>query len=725
MEENILKEVSVEEILRHYNLIVPEIQREYVWGYNTHNIVDVFLNDIVEGKTTKDINMTSKMENLQKMIDSLDLPADAKEALKVAIQQITDVSLEINIGFLYLYRPNYSEGSKDRDLYLIDGQQRFTTLFLLLFYFAIKENREKDFFELFKINTSTGYLGFDYRVRNLTHHFFVELFTNTKTIEDLLDIRNKIWFLNQFSLDVTIRSIVGDEERKSIFQIIEEKFNNSTEIYFDYIKSKVKFWHFKTNETSQGEELYITMNSRGQQLADNESIRAKLFDSVIVREKPLEWSEQWENWQDFFWKNRSKAKGFSADEGFNEFLRWVQLLKMIEKQIFSPDDNFEKQIHYLQNNKKELDTNYLNLEEIKVYFDSLNYIKNFFEKDNLEILLKQFNRYKSVFKFNISDFINGNFLNQNQLFILLPLLEFCKRHFENDSKINDLAFFRVFKFITNLSIDTTIGKSIRDQIFNIVQHICMLNINEDITELLNKNNLSRTIINEEQKEKLLIYKNSTSEDRLNIEDSFWFCETLRYTRGEILHFIKLSQKLDNIFNIEIFNEILNAYILFLKYENLLWGELIPTNVYYVDRDKVIYRYSFSRNNDFLQFIKELRGIKDVNSFIKEKQKSWFLDKYKTEEDLKNESNKKNQIYLIYILKYNKLLDLSGWDWFDDRYNFGCWESYNNCESFFVNKNIFQMIKTNFAENSSYIFDFHHKKMTSDIVYNEFQKWINN
>ena len=200
MEENALQEVSVEEILRHYNLIVPEIQREYVWGYNTHNIVDVFLNDIVEGKSTKDINMKTKMENLQKMIDSPDIPADAKDALQIAIQQINDVSLEINIGFLYSYRPNYSEGSKDRDLYLIDGQQRFTTLFLLLFYFAIKENREKDFFELFKINTSTGYLGFDYRVRNLTHHFFVELFTNTKTIEDLLDIRNKIWFLNQFSL---------------------------------------------------------------------------------------------------------------------------------------------------------------------------------------------------------------------------------------------------------------------------------------------------------------------------------------------------------------------------------------------------------------------------------------------------------------------------------------------------------------------------------------------
>jgi len=308
MKENALQEVSVEEILLHYNLIVPEIQREYVWGYNTHNIVDVFLNDILEGKLTKDAEMLSKKENLQNMIDSPDFPTEAKEALKIAMEQLGDVSLEMNIGFLYSYRPGYSTGSKDRDLYLIDGQQRFTTLFLILFYFAIKERKESDFIKLFNINISTGSLGFDYRVRNLTHHFFTELFTHTKTIEDLLDIRNKIWFLNNFSLDVTIRSIVGEEERKSIFEIFEERFKNSTEKYFDYIKSKVMFWHFKTEETSQGEELYITMNSRGQQLADNESIRAKLFDSDIVRANPLDWSEQWEKWQDFFLEKPFKSQ---------------------------------------------------------------------------------------------------------------------------------------------------------------------------------------------------------------------------------------------------------------------------------------------------------------------------------------------------------------------------------------------------------------------------------
>jgi len=725
MNENALQEVSIEEILQHYNLIVPEIQREYVWGYNVHNIVDIFINDIVEGRSTKDVGIQSKKENLQNMIDSPDIPVEAKEALKLAIEQMSDASLAMNIGFLYSYRPGYSTGSKDRDLYLIDGQQRFTTLFLLLFYFAIKENRERDFIHLFKINVSNGSLGFDYRVRNLTHHFFVELFTHTRTIEDLLDIRNKIWFLNNFSLDVTIRSIIGDNERKSIFQIFEEKFNNSEEKYFDYIKSKIKFWHFKTEETSQGEELYITMNSRGQQLADNESIRAKLFDSDIVRENPLEWSEQWENWQDFFWKNRSKTRGFSADEGFNEFLRWVQLLTMFEIQSLTNDDDFEDKIHYLQSNKKVLDISYLNFKEIKLYYESLLYIKNFFSENGLRTTLKPFEKYNKVFKYGIVEFINGSFLNQNQLFILLPLLKYCKKYIESNNQIDNLAFFRVFKFVTNLSSDVTIGKSIRDQILNIVHHISMLSVNEDITELLNKKNLSKTIVNEEQREKLSIYKEVSIEERLKIEDSFWYFETLPYVfRGEILHFIKLTLKIESFFKINNFDTVLNAYVFFLKYENMLWGELIPTDVYYTDREKVMYQYGFTRKNGLLELIRNLYDIKDINSFVQANQKKWFLNNYKSGEDLLNESNAKNQIYIIYILKYNKLLGLSKWEWSDERFNFGLWSSYPNCQSIFSSGSIFQLIKTNFAENSSYILDFHYKKLTSENVFNALQNWAN-
>ncbi|KIQ22465.1 hypothetical protein RT99_09865 [Flavobacterium sp. MEB061] len=724
MSENALQEVSVEEILHHYNLIVPEIQREYVWGYNAHNIIDVFINDVIEGRSTKDSKIQSESENLQNLIDSPSLPEETKTTLRAALQQMNDASLAMNIGFLYSYRPGYGSASKDRDLYLIDGQQRFTTIFLLLFYFAIKENRERDFVNLFNINISKGSLGFDYRVRNLTHHFFVELFSHTQTIEDLLDVRNKTWFLNNFSLDVTIRSIVGDEDRYSIFQKFDEKFKSSTDKYFDYIKSKIKFWHFKTEETSQGEELYITMNSRGQQLADNESIRAKLFDSDIVRNNPLVWSEKWEKWQDFFWKNRLKIRGFSADEGFNEFLRWSQLLKMIEFQSLNNDDVFEKKIHYLQSNKKDLDTTYLELNELSSYFESLAYIKNFFTKNHLIDVLKPFDKFK--IEFNFSEFINGSFLNQNQLFILLPLLAYCKKHIESNIPIDDFGFLRVFQFVSNLSNDSNVKKSVRDLISNMVQHINMLEIGEDVTALLVKKDISKTILNEEQRTKLIIY-NNYADNRLRIEDAFWFCTMLKYNDGEILHLIKLSLEIESDFNIEVFENIVEAYSLYLKYEHILKGELIPTNAYFRDNDKVIRKSDFYKQSGFLELIKKLYQFSnpDMDSFIQINQKNWFIDRYENESALLDELNAQNQLYIIYILKYNQVLGMSKHFWENGRFNFGVWSSYGNCKTIFNNKVIYQLIKSKFVANSEYIFDFHSKKTNLKDVFAALENWSKN
>ena len=73
---------------------------------------------------------------------------------------------------------------------------------------------------------------------------------------------------------------------------------------------------------------------------------------------------------------------------------------------------------------------------------------------------------------------------------------------------------------------------------------------------------------------------------------------------------------------------------------------------------------------------------------------------------------------------NKLLGLSKWEWSDERFNFGLWSSYPNCQSIFSSGSIFQLIKTNFAENSSYILDFHYKKLTSENVFNALQNWAN-
>ena len=62
-----------------------------------------------------------------------------------------------------------------KDTYLIDGQQRFTSLFLILFYLAIKEDRIEEFKELLRFDYKLSTVAFDYRVRTFTHEFVIKL----------------------------------------------------------------------------------------------------------------------------------------------------------------------------------------------------------------------------------------------------------------------------------------------------------------------------------------------------------------------------------------------------------------------------------------------------------------------------------------------------------------------------------------------------------------------
>ena len=77
-----MEALSVRDILSTQDIVIPEIQREYVWGNN-------------------------------------------KQLLEQFIRDITTAGTDINVGFLYSYMPEQASHST---CFLIDGQQRFTTL---------------------------------------------------------------------------------------------------------------------------------------------------------------------------------------------------------------------------------------------------------------------------------------------------------------------------------------------------------------------------------------------------------------------------------------------------------------------------------------------------------------------------------------------------------------------------------------------------------------------
>lgn len=274
-----MKEYSLSNLLSEFTLIIPEIQREYVWGSNK-SVLKSFISDI-NGRIK------------------------------------SDQDHNINVGFLYSYTVHGSEH------YVIDGQQRLTSLVLLLFVLSCEsEDTRTDFKKLLRVEEPT--MAFSYNVRPMTEVFLRELFSHEcKTSEE---IKEQKWYLAEYDNDPTIKSVLG------ALDLFSSKDLRSNITYADLLQ-KVFFWYFDVKETSQGEELYITMNSRGQKLTDSEQIKPRLFKS-LSGDKVKEYGKEWDNWEEYFYSHRPQQGTDDAihqvDLALNNFIRVVKELETVE-----------------------------------------------------------------------------------------------------------------------------------------------------------------------------------------------------------------------------------------------------------------------------------------------------------------------------------------------------------------------------------------------------------
>jgi len=700
---NSMEELSVKQLMTKYNLIVPEIQREYVWGNNEFNILDTFIQDIKDGFSSGN-NPTQAYLDLYQLYEKAD--DKMKPVFKQALDSINTTNI-INIGFLYSYRPDYYVfNDRNEDVYLIDGQQRFTTLFLVLFYFAIKEKRLDEFKELFRFDEKLEHIAFDYRVRTLTHNFVIDLISRTNTIDDLVEINSKNWFLSNYKNDVTIKSIVGRSDKNPLgtFPILHLYFSNDPKEYFDFVKDQIKFWHFKTEETSQGEELYITMNSRGQQLADNENIRAKLFENPEIQKEQRIWSEKWEKWQDFFWK---KDRNSTADKGLNEFLRWIQIIKMTELQdvkieIESEDAPDKKAITNVikWGKDRKLDINFINIVEIDQYFDALNYLFVDFKKE-INILQLEYLNYKNF------DLIDDNWLcpkedniDQIDCFRLLPILYYCKISQTNNITIQPKTLLRLVRYFYNLRLDLTIFKTANVQCINGIKLISRISKGGDILEVLDLDGISKSLLNNEVLMKFEKYKFI---ERETVESLFWIAEDLEINSGKISHLIKFVEKLCNDqsepFSLKLFESIFASYKELTAYQNKIWGDLLPTIVY-KETDRIDFINEWHLTEDFLNFVLRRNDCKAdyINDFLRKIRKKFIVSNYQSKELIESENSLKKQLYIYYIL-HSEILHQ--WHW-RGRYNFGFYNSIQGSEkSLFENQKIFQFYNKQWRYNMGY------------------------
>ncbi len=360
-------------------LVIPEIQRDYVWQETHVNGLLKSIADDFERFLNADIPSLNSDEG------SLD-----QQLYNDFANFYRQRNCSSNIGFIYAY----SDQQYDGRYFLIDGQQRITTLYLLLLLLAVRTNNGDDFEKKY---CSKDIPKLDYRVRDSARSFIRQLVSFVLLSKSHKDIKEQHWCLNSYENDITVTNIINnlDVINKFINTIEESKRAK----FYDYINNFTEFWYFDTNISAQGENLYIYLNARGKPTEENENLKAKLLGPLKLESDPLEknkndWGKEWEDWQDFFWRMRGKGiespnlLELNADKGFNEFLNCIAGLEIYllnenkEKNQEDKDKDKEKNLIKVISGGSTIEGNALSkkqslelLEVISRYIEVLKYIE--------------------------------------------------------------------------------------------------------------------------------------------------------------------------------------------------------------------------------------------------------------------------------------------------------------------------------------------------------------
>lgn len=466
---------NIYSLLKEHNLVVPEIQREYVWGaVKNKKVMLQFLKDL-----------------------------DQKLATKTA-----------NIGFLYSYKSG-------QENYLIDGQQRYTTILLLLHYLSIIENKHQEFIKILRLDENIT--AFSYRVRSYTESFLQNLFSSESI--DSKDIKDQCWYKTEYRQDPTVNSMLG------AFDVFIDCVDDCKNISYSSIMNNVEFWYFDVGQTSQGEELYITMNSRGEKLTDSEQIKPRLFRRLKSYQKQS-YGKKWDEWEEFFYaKSLRKNRDIdSIDTAMNNMIRVVLELS-------------DKDFHEHDRIKPVEDSALIELADIEKYMEALQMLIEINDG-------KYINEVARLYGDSNSD---GNF------YVLKSLLTCCLRNPKNLQE-----YERVYQ--------TVINQVRRNKIKN-VAFLRFLNAYKNSSKdsfydciLAYENDTENPVFTGHELEKIQICRQFGEET----ESALWTEQSRPFWYGEIKQLVEWSKK-NQVFDVAEFCKVATLFNkVFNKNESVGW-----------------------------------------------------------------------------------------------------------------------------------------------------------
>ena len=521
------------ELLKKYNIEIPKIQRDYAQGRTDLPIiklVNTFLDDIK--KSIKD-------------------------------------NKELNLDFVY--------GKVDDEILIpLDGQQRLTTLFLIHWYIALKENRLTEIKDrLSKFTYETRVSSSDF-CKNLVLNN-IDYNPKSETISDT--ISDSAWYFLSWELDPTVSAMLKMLDR------IHEKFKDIKDPLFEKLKTNITFHFLKLEKFKLTDELYIKMNARGKLLTDFENFKAKFSPYLDTLDK----SKLDNEWLVIFWDLENspseEKKSISEIEPENVDKNFFNFFKNITLNFFAETNN---------------DDNRLDSYDLFDIYSGI-YKKGEYVKQIIKVFngLTAYDDKKEIFKKFLSPPVNYwerlRFYSLSRFFI---------KYEQVNNNNNKTILERWMRVTQNLINNTLIQSPINYK--NAIKSIKKLS--ENISDIYNyvkdPNNKIEYFLERQRKEEGLKAK-------LILEDSKWEnifvnIEKHPYFDGQIGFILKYSDK-DNNYNKELFEDYS------IKLSKLFGSELGEKHDFLFQRallTKGNYLVCIGQNKTFCKFDKALRAKND-------------------------------------------------------------------------------------------------------------------
>ena len=518
-------------------IIIPDLQRDYCWGDENNTKSTGENGELVSGFVN---NLLTQFNEYQNKND--------KEFL--------------NLGLFYGYEVPANH------IQLCDGQQRLTTLYLLLGMINKKtiEHKEDSLTEgkfrhylisdfEYKHDDKEPYL--NYAIRESSLYFLSDLvckffIANEDNVET---IKSADWYFDYYNLDPSIQSLL--KALAKIESFLKDKNPNCVE-FGEWLLNKVTFLYFDMENRKNGEETFVIINTTGESLSSTQNLKPLVLQEENERFDNTGFKgidECWEEIETWFWQKR-KGDNDTADAGFAEFLRWISIIEKVDKDApVEEQTNSIKKLIQLILQGKHCDFPYKEIpfEKTYNYWKALKWIA-----EN-----KEFSFVQDFLSPSPNNAVNNrNAIGQNDCFVLLPVLKYV---YDNLSSIESDAnkqrnAKRIYEFFKNLIRIDNVSKAVNTLVGDTIKIIDLIK-NRDLVDLIDPNvtvsNISKQILTAEEKKKLEILRSSAT-DRDKVEEAFWKAQEHNIWSGEILPLIEWATT-DNAFNIEKFNQYLETF----------------------------------------------------------------------------------------------------------------------------------------------------------------------